>query len=446
MARPSRKGPGPGSQSRGPGRPPGRRASGQPGARWALACADCQGHFWDEPSFAGAARSGRLFRLPQEDELVRLPQGSVLQYLPGRTPLAWPAGRPGGEPQARSGALTVAVQLPSGWTRTLLPAWRREPGAPDLPIFGYTAAFFRDGELWCGAVQTEDNPRWNPGLYATRDLPRRIRALRERFPANRVLQQLERCALEYGCYNAQNVFYGRWEGAAPVSPACNASCRGCISQQPDGSPPSPQVRLDFIPTCEEIVEVGLEHLQHPEALYTFGQGCEGEPLLQAERLAEAVRALRARTARGTLHLNTNGSRPQAARQVIQAGLDSMRVSMNSTTPERYQAYYQPRGYSFQDVLETIRIARGSGGWVSINLLMVPGVNDLEDEVEALIDLVTSLDVNMIQLRNLNMDPDLFFQASPEPTAPALGVPEMLRRLRAQAPSVRIGSHNPALRP
>ncbi len=419
---------------------------GEGKVRWAAACADAGGRFWDESGWEGAGRSAHLVRLPQDEELVRLPAGSVLQYLPGRTPLGWPVRRAGqGPPQGLRGTLAVAVQLPSGWTRTLLPAWQREPGAPDLPIFGYTAAFFRKGELWCAAVQTEDNPRWNPGLYATRDLSRRIQALRRKHPSNRLLGQLEVCARDYGCYNAQNVFYGRWEGAAPVSPSCNACCRGCISSQPEGAPPSPQVRLAFVPTLEEIVEVGLEHLNHPEALYTFGQGCEGEPLLQAPLLARAIRALRERTPKGTLHLNTNGSLPQAAREVIQAGLDSMRVSLNSAIPDHYRAYYQPRTYDFEDVLETIRIARGHGVWVSLNLLMVPGVNDAQDEVEALIRLLNDLNVNMVQMRNLNMDPDLFFQGAPASEAPILGVPEMLRRLRAGAPRTRLGSHNPAVR-
>jgi len=425
---------------------PGPSGRGGARARWAAACADASGGFWDEPGWEGAGRSAHLLRPPQDEELIPLPPGSVLQYLPGRTPLGWPVPRAGqGPPLGLQGTLSVAVQLPSGWTRTLLPAWQREPGAPDLPIFGYTAAFFRKGEIWCAAVQTEDNPRWNPGLYATRDLPRRIQALRQRHPSNRLLRQLEVCAREYGCYNAQNVFYGRWEGAAPVSPSCNACCRGCISSQPEGAPPSPQVRLDFVPTLEEIVEVGLEHLAHPEALYTFGQGCEGEPLLQAPLLARAIRAIRDRTSQGTLHLNTNGSLPQSAREVVQAGLDSMRVSLNSAIPDHYRAYYQPRGYDFEDVLETIRIARGQGVWVSLNLLMVPGVNDAQDEVEALIRLVEDLDINMVQMRNLNMDPDLFFQATPLSPAPILGVPEMLRRLRSSAPRTRIGSHNPTVR-
>ncbi len=423
---------------------PSRKEGGR--ARWAAACADSGGRFWDEPGWEGAGRSARLLRPPQDEELVRLPPESVLQYLPGRTPLGWPTGSTRqGPARALRGTLSVAVQLPSGWTRTLLPAWERDPGAPDLPIFGYTAAFFRGGELWCAAVQTEENPRWNPGLYATRDLPRRIQALRKRHPSNRLLGQLEVCARQYGCYNAQNVFYGRWEGAAPVSPSCNACCRGCISSQPEGSPPSPQIRLDFVPTLEEIVELGVEHLAHPEALYSFGQGCEGEPLLQAPLLARAIRAIRYRTPQGTLHLNTNGSLPQAAREVIQAGLDSIRVSLNSAIPARYEAYYQPRGYRFEEVLQTIRIARDHGVWVSLNLLMVPGVNDAQDEVEALIRLLADLDINMVQMRNLNMDPDLFFQAAPPSESPILGVPEMLRRLRAEAPRTRIGNHNPAIR-
>lgn len=410
-----------------------------------MACADGSGGFWDEPALEGVARVGTHYRPPHDDELVPVPPGSVVQFLPGRIPLAWPAGATDVEPVALDGALTLAVQLPSGWTRTLLPAWQKAPDAVDLPIFGYTAAYFRNGELYCAAVQTEDNPRWNPGLYATRDLPKRIRELKKKFPGNRVLDQLEVCARDYGCYNAQNMFYGRWEGAVPVSPACNAFCRGCISLQPDGLPPSPQVRLDFVPTLDEIVQVGLEHLSHPEALFTFGQGCEGEPLLQAARIADAVKAIRAVTSSGTLHLNTNGSRPRGAKLVVDAGLDSMRVSLNSVMPERYTAYYQPKGYSFADVEETVRIARSAGVWVSLNLLLMPGVNDAVEEVDALIDFVNRHDVNMIQMRNLNMDPDLFFQNVPEPTTPALGVPEMLRRLRAEAPKVRIGNHNPVQR-
>ena len=69
------------------------------------------------------------------------------------------------------------------------------------------------------------------------------------------------------------------------------------------------------------------------------------------------RAIRARTTHGTLHLNTNGSRPDAVARLADAGLDSIRVSLNSARPEAYTPYYRPRTYSFADVVETLRVAR-----------------------------------------------------------------------------------------
>jgi wyosine [tRNA(Phe)-imidazoG37] synthetase (radical SAM superfamily) len=259
-------------------------------------------------------------------------------------------------------------------------------------------------------------------------------------PQNRVLQQLEICARDYGCYNAQNVFFGRWEGAVPVSPACNAVCVGCISEQPKEKPPSPQERFRFVPTVEEIVEVGLAHLQDDESIYSFGQGCEGEPLLQGKRIAEAVAELRRQTNRGTIHLNTNGSRPQAFAAVAQAGLDSLRVSLNSVLEPVYTAYYQPRDYAFKALEETICIARSHGILVSLNYLHMPGWNDREEEVEALCDFVNRLDVQMLQMRTLNIDPDLYAQTVPIPSGSAIGIGELIGRVSRARPELKIGNH------
>ncbi|MCR5661910.1 MAG: radical SAM protein [bacterium] len=404
---------------------------------WGLVCSDEQGNFWDEPHLQALARSGKFMRLPEDDELAPLPDDCVLQYLPARHPLI--ARYKGSE---ALDCYVLAAQLPSGWTRTLLPAWECEKGAKALPIFGYTAVFCRNGELFCAALQSENNPRWKPSNYAPGPLRRRIKRLYEKLPHNRIVKQLENCAVNYGCYNAYNIFAGRWEGAVPVSPVCNAGCRGCISLQPEGRPPSPQIRLNFVPSVEEIVELGLMHIANPEAIFTFGQGCEGEPLMQADTIAKAIKEIRSHTGAGTLHMNSNGSLTEGARKVIEAGLDSMRVSMISAREETYNAYYRPRNYAFANVAETIRIAKDNGLWVSINLLMIPGLNDSQAELETLIEFVKAHKIDMIQMRNLNFDPDLLFQEIPIPDEPSLGVPEMMRVLRCEVPQVRLGSHNP----
>jgi wyosine [tRNA(Phe)-imidazoG37] synthetase (radical SAM superfamily) len=396
------------------------------------------GELLDAPGLLGLGRSGIDVRLPREDELCELPEGATLQFLEGRQPVVRETAA--GESFPLDGFLAAAVQLPSGYCRTLLPAYEKFAGPPYLPFFGYTAVFARGTKLYCAAVQTDSNPHWEPKHYSPPQLEKTIAARIARQPENRVLGQLKTCALEYGCYNAQNIFLNRWEGAVPVSPACNAQCVGCISEQPDDLPASPQTRFKFVPTENEIVELGLEHLRDPDSIFSFGQGCEGEPLLQGDLIARTVKSMRAQTNKGTLHLNTNASRPVQFAKIVEAGLDSVRVSLNSLLPETYTSYYQPRGYEFKALLECMEIAKTNGVIIYLNYLHIPGWNDRESEVEALSEAVERYGIQMIQMRNLNIDPELYLGQVAIPAGDALGIKTALDRLRAQHPSLRIGNH------
>ncbi|MFN2369475.1 MAG: radical SAM protein, partial [Desulfurivibrionaceae bacterium] len=103
-----------------------------------------------------------------------------------------------------------------------------------------------------------------------------------------------------------------WEAPLPTSPVCNARCLGCISLQPSGCCPATQDRIDFTPTPEEIAEVAAPHLERVErGVVSFGQGCEGEPLMQAEIIEKSIGMIRARTGRGTINLNSNSGMPEA---------------------------------------------------------------------------------------------------------------------------------------
>ena len=88
------------------------------------------------------------------------------------------------------------------------------------------------------------------------------------------------------------------------------------------------------------VVVAVEHLEtaRGRVLVSFGQGCEGEPLLRWRDVAKAIRLARARTDRGSINVNTNGSRPDALAALFDAGLDACRVSLNSASPDLYAAY------------------------------------------------------------------------------------------------------------
>src|SRR5690606_10478179 len=91
----------------------------------------------------------------------------------------------------------------------------------------------------------------------------------------------------------------------------NARCVGCIShQQTETGVTASQERIAFIPSVEEIAEFTVDHLRNaPQAVVSFGQGCEGEPLTQGLLLEESITAIRKQTDRGTINLNSNASKP-----------------------------------------------------------------------------------------------------------------------------------------
>jgi hypothetical protein len=151
-----------------------------------------------------------------------------------------------------------------------------------------------------------------------------------------------------------------------------------------------------------VADVALSHLARvPDGVVSFGQGCEGEPLLFGPILVEAARRIRARTARGTLNLNTNASRPEVVRELCDAGLDSIRASLNSPRPALYDAYYQPRGYACGRRGEPTR-GRAAGGHASLNLLCFPASRTRRPARR--VPRCRGHGLHMIQLRNLNIDP------------------------------------------
>jgi pyruvate-formate lyase-activating enzyme len=336
----------------------------------------------------------------------------------------------------------MAALLPIGYMRTLLPDYQKVEGTEPLPFFGYSAIAGLKGRLYVAAVKTDEPFKWHPRSFPRPKLEQLVSAKQNAFPENRVIGQHAHCALDYSCPTASNLFFERWEMAIAVSPGCNARCVGCISKQEEEDLISPQDRLTFIPTVDEIVEVALPHLENAEdAIVSFGQGCEGEPLMQWRRIALAIKSIRARTSRGVLNINTNGSNPRWLQHLYDAGLDTIRVSTISGHTETYTAYYRPIGYKFEDIKTSLKLARDNGLHTSINLLSYPGLIDREREVEALIAFARETNLQLIQLRNLNIDPEVFLPRMPDFTTmgPALGMRKLIDILKHELPEVELGN-------
>lgn len=382
-----------------------------------------------------------------------MPLGSQLFMLEDRAPVGYD-GKTGnfiGQDFTHFSAkeekgFAVAAFLPPGYTVTFNSAYREIRKTKPLPLFAYAAVAFVKGKFYAAATRVDKELRQDERCMDTDEIKSGIRKLRKTFAKNRLFRHLEDCALVNNCPAAKNLFLNRCEAPLPTSPQCNANCLGCISSQPDKLCPVTQPRIKFIPSPEEIAEVAVYHLEHTkDPVASFGQGCEGEPLLAGKAIENALKIIRRQTNKGMINLNTNASKPEILSRLFDAGLDSMRVSLNSCQEVFYNRYYRPRGYTFGEVLRSIKIAKEKHIFVSLNYLTMPGFTDERKEYECFRELLMNYKADMVQWRNLNFDPLAYFKLLKfsARSDSMLGIRKIINSVKKDFPRIMTGYFNPS---
>jgi pyruvate-formate lyase-activating enzyme len=410
--------------------------------------ADDQGNIFDHPSLAMLGWDGDVWRQPLPEELIVLPKGSDLFVLPQRRPFGVdveqdePVEVEGDE---ETGQLqTVAAFVAPAYLRLLHPAYDTREGAPDLTLYAYTAVGWLNGHFVVPAVRVDADKRQDPYRFDLPTIEQNVRRIRAEHPDNGAIKHIEHCALVYHCRAAQNFFLGRWEAPLPAASTCNAACIGCISDQSGSTFEANHERMKVPSVAKDLIELAVAHLERvPNGVVSFGQGCEGEPLVQGKVLEEVVRGIRTQTDKGVVNLNSNASLPRIVGRLADAGLDSIRISLNSARPDVYRAYYKPRGYDFHHVLQSAKEMTNRGKYVSLNYFIFPGVSDTQAEIDAVSQFIEDGGIQLIQLRNLNIDPELYLRVLPEGAVDQpIGVLAMVHELRKRFPRLRFGYFNP----
>jgi len=419
-----------------------------------LVYANIQGEICDLPELTMAGRLGRAYTSPQLHELIPLPEGSELFVLDERLPVGLdPATgealhleedptHPGKPVRA-----VAAFMAPAHTTIHTAAFKKSSDGARHLPLFAYTAVGWYQDRFWVAGFRSDNDPRQEPDRFKPQLINKSTTRRLKQNPTNRLIQHLGKCSLTYGCPAAVNYFMDSWEAPLPTSPLCNAACIGCISLQPSGCCPATQDRIKFVPSAEEIAGVALPHLKKVKhGIVSFGQGCEGEPLMQADTIEKAIRLVREKTSAGTINLNSNAGLPESVARLAQTGLDSLRVSLNSARPSYHRRYYRPKDFDLENVKESIQVMKRADRFVSLNYFVLPGFTDDPAEFTALCKLIDDCQPDFIQLRNLNMDPDWYLdELKFVPTGKPLGILKWLELLKMEFPHLRFGYFNPPVR-
>jgi len=409
------------------------------------------GEIFELDGYGAVGMTGPLFKPLSVDQTCKMPFGSELMYLSDRRPVLY--NRETGKidtlrenPHAPGESIfPVAAFNSPGYVITQVSAYRENKNAGFLPLFSYGAVGWHQGQFRSTVLLVDSEPRQDLRRMKRKDVMAGVDRMRKQMPTNRLRAHLKKCALEYGCPAAKNFFLGRCEAPLPTAVQCNARCLGCLSFQKDNDIPHSQDRITFTPSPQEIAQVALAHIRRVDnSVVSFGQGCEGDPLLAADVIEAAIHRIRLQTGKGTINMNTNGSLPANLKQLFDAGLDSVRISMNSVRKKCYDAYFRPKGYSFTDVLESIDMALVHEKFVAINYLNCPGFTDTPQEFDALLRFLQKFPISMIQWRNLNFDPVRYWN---EMNAVAthgepIGMEKLLNRIRKQFPKLKFGYFNP----
>ncbi|MCK5696245.1 MAG: radical SAM protein [Desulfobacula sp.] len=397
--------------------------------------------------------SGNTPVVLKKEQTVPMPHGSELMMLPQRRPVVYNIAKnqfeiiednpfdPGEK------IFPVAVFNSPGYVNRHFCAYDDENIKNLLPLFSYGAVGFGKKNFRSAAILVDKEPRQDLRQMPHNGIVKGVKQMQEKYPDNRLIRHLETCALQYGCPAGKNFFLKRYEAPLPTSTVCNANCLGCISLQIQNNLCACQERISFTPSPEEIAQVSLEHISHvKKAVVSFGQGCEGDPLTAFKAIEPAIRLIRKKTDKGTINLNTNASLPHHVEKLCRAGLDSMRVSLNSVRENCYQAYFRPSSYQFSDVLKSIQKAKQQGKFVSINYLNCPGFTDSKKEFTALKEFIGIYKIDMIQWRNLNFDPKKYCELmlKIEDYGRPLGMETIIKQLSKYFPKLVHGYFNPPL--
>lgn len=409
------------------------------------------GEIFELGGYAAVGMAGAVLTPLTVDQTLNLPYGSELMYLPDRNPVLLNIGTGKLETlqhnpyEPGEGIYPVAAFNSPGYVITRISAYRETRTSQYLPLFSYGAVGWHKNGFRSAAVLVDPEPRQDLRRMPRAEVIAGVERMRQQMPDNRLRAHLDRCALTYGCPAGKNFFLGRYEAPLPTSKQCNARCLGCLSLQQNSGIHHSQDRITFTPSAQEIAEVALAHINRVDkSVVSFGQGCEGDPLLAAHVIEPAIRLIRSQTDRGTINMNTNGSLPDRLKALFDAGLDSMRISLNSVRPECYDAYFRPQGYGFADVIASIELALGRNKFVAINYLNCPGFSDTPGEAGALAGFLRQFPINMIQWRNLNFDPVRYCKkmAAASPPAEPMGMEILLQQIRQDFADLKFGYFNP----
>jgi nitrogen fixation protein NifB len=193
----------------------------------------------------------------------------------------------------------------------------------------------------------------------------------------------------------------------PVAPACNIQCRYCIRKFDCANESRPGITSKVL-TPDEAMERVRALVERNDRLTVVGIAGPGDPLANAGTY-RVFRQINREFPNLTLCLSTNGLLlPDRLEQVIEAGVQSLTVTVNAVSVDTAASIYawtvyEGKRYEGREAAQMMLLnqwqglfdAVRSGLVVKVNTVYIPGIN--EDEIPAIAQRAGSLGAHIMNI-------------------------------------------------
>ncbi len=188
---------------------------------------------------------------------------------------------------------------------------------------------------------------------------------------------------------------------SPGKKQCNFDCLYC-----ELSPSRPVEKMETPPSVELIISELQDALtEHPDT-EVITVTANGEPTLYPfiGELIDRITELKGK--RKSLILSNASTISDPKIQEALKKLDIVKLSLDCATPECFRKLDRPAAaITIEEIIEGIRAFRERyGGELVLEILMVPGINTTDEEIEALNRLLPTLKADRIDIGSVDRPP------------------------------------------
>ncbi|MCX8083571.1 MAG: hypothetical protein N3C60_01435 [Calditerrivibrio sp.] len=343
-----------------------------------LVFSDKNGVVYEHPVLKSVFRTGSYNIVPYELEMIPLPENCKLIAIPDAIPYSYD------QMQAKiiefSGGFPVSVELPKGYLRTLLPAYKKN---------------------------TNDN-----NLISSHLTP--VGWMDDRFVVPAILIEKKNIINEK---NKKKIF-------------------SIIQHENIYSFLNKQYMLDYLTNCEIIVKNHKEL----EATFHFIRTISDLQLsfvitLKYDLDSKTIEMIKQeKNDTITLNLNIKTFSMEKFKSSLSEYIDSISFDVDSFNPD----YLAKKGISFEIFTKLFEFAEKQNLYISVNLLTLPGFTDTVKEYEKTLEFISTFKIDYIKLRELKTNQDIFFAENKIENTEIFGLKNMLKYIKKKNKRVKMG--------